>query len=93
MRQQTGFKAAESNAWVYVGRVSSDTVAEDVVKYIKEKTNEEKIICEDLKIIGRNKAFKVGINMNFKEQLYDPGFWPTGTLVRRFDFFRDRQQQ
>lgn len=79
------FQAAESNIWVYVGRVRAEVTQDQVMNYIKEKTKEEKIICEEIKTSGPNKAFKVGINSKFMEQIYSPDFWPRGTAIRRYN--------
>lgn len=88
------FQAAETNIWVYVGRVGPNVTEDHVIKYIKNKTKEdEKITCEELKTIGSNKAFKVGVSHIYKDQMYEPTFWPTGTIIRRFNLnlFRNKQ--
>lgn len=91
--ENTEFTAAESNVWVYVGRVNAGVTCENVTQYVKKKTSEDNIICEEIKIMGHNKAFKVGINSKHREKVYEPSFWPIGTTIRRYNinFFRDRQ--
>lgn len=90
------FTAADSNVWIYVGRVNLGVTSENVIKYIKAKTAEDTLICaEELSTNEVNKCFKVGINSKYKDNVYDPSFWPKGTIIRRFNFkpFRDRSRK
>lgn len=94
--QSSEFKAAEKNVWVYVGGVNANVTKDIIINYVKQKTHLEHIECDELNTIGKNKSFKVGLLSKFQEQVYDPGFWPCGTLIRRFNLFRgkgDHEQQ
>lgn len=96
INETADFTAADSFVWMYVGRVKAGVTSENVMQYIKSKTSEDTVIhVEELKTLGANKSLKVGINSIFKEKVYDPSFWPTGTIIRRFEMklFRDRRDK
>lgn len=91
----SGFQAASANAWLYIGHIKATITKEVIFNYVRSKLNDENIIIEEINIIGPNKAFKLGINMKHKEQLYNPAFWPNGIIIRRynFNFFRNHKSQ
>lgn len=91
-----GFESGVVRTWLYLGRVKKSVDNEIVVKYIKTKLkDDEDVLCEEVNPLGFYKSFKVGVTSKHHEELYKPEFWPTGTIVRRFNFFRpahDRKQ-
>lgn len=86
------FSAADRKIWIYVGRCKSSTTVEDVKKYLATKIPEADIDIEQLISKGSNNSFKIGANENFKNVLYNPDFWPSGILVKRFVFFRENSR-
>ena len=72
---ENSFEAASRKTWLYVGRVQSSVTTEIVTKCIRNKTKtDENIICEQLKTIGTNKAFKIGVDSKYHEMLYNSEF-------------------
>lgn len=87
-----GFEAACPRIWLYVGRCRGDTNEEDIKTYIEKKIATENISVKKLQSKGNNSSFCVGIEGNLEEQLYDPTFWPKGIIIRRYKFFRLRNE-
>lgn len=83
-----GFAAARPRFWIYVGRCKKDTNAEDVKAYIETRIADGNASVEKLQSRGDNASFRVGIEGDVGERLYDPTFWPRGVVVRRYRLFR-----
>lgn len=83
------FKARPSKMWIYVGKVNEGVKSETVKKYIKDKcsvANDGDLVVEELPTAGRSPAFRVGVDNKYYEQLKLPDFWPSGIIIRRYNF-------
>ncbi|KAK9869268.1 hypothetical protein WA026_003021 [Henosepilachna vigintioctopunctata] len=87
----TEFSASPRKIWIYVGRCKSSTTEDDIRRYLNSKISNsvEEFEVEKLNSKGRNCSFKVDADMAVKELLYDPDFWPSGILVKRYFFLRN----
>lgn len=74
---------------MYISRVTHDVEVEDIKTYLKTKTgdDEENIIVKEIKTEGNGlKCYMVAADFKYKEDFYQPSFWPKGVGYRRFDF-------
>ena len=84
-------QAGERTAWLYVGRLSQQTTGSNIKEHFQKKgIDPQDITCEELRTLGTNKAFKVGIPYQCLEQVVDAAYWPKGILVRPFRSPRQR---
>jgi hypothetical protein len=81
-------QAAEQRAWLFVGKLEKSTTAENIIAYMSKRGIPGNIECDELKIIGDKKAFKVGITYTSFNSVSKPEFWPTGILMRSFRLSR-----
>lgn len=82
--EQTSLKPVGNQSLFFVSRVSPETTKEGLSKYLKEKGVEESE-CVDLSPRFRTyKSFKIAVPEQSSHRILDPGFWPTGVLVRIF---------
>ena len=86
-------EAGELAAWLYVGRLSQRMTDQNIREYLQRRgIKQQDITCEELRTMGTNKSFKVGIPYQFLEQVEEPSYWPQGVLVRPFRAPRRRYQ-
>lgn len=91
-----GFISRPSRMWVYVGRADESVTEAKVDEYIRKKcevSNTSDLVVKTLMTKGRSPSFQVGIHPRYYETLLKDEFWPSGILVRRFNFRNDRKQQ
>lgn len=86
-------KAAESRAWVYVGKVNPATTPDSLKAYLNKKFlnnnfTVEEIIKHELNH-SRNKSFKVSFDFELLEEMSKGDSWPKGYIVKRYQFFRE----
>ena len=81
---ESRIQAAESNAWLYIGRLNPDTTSEDLAEYIKENGISGRISCNMVSDTDTSRAFKVGIPLKELDKLYEETFWPTNVICRPF---------
>lgn len=88
------FKGIKPKVWMYLYRVEPDVTEQDIIDYLKQKTNsaDENFIVEDLKANGKYKEYKVAADFSFKNCFYNPSFWPAGVRFKRFDFAYHKQR-
>lgn len=91
-KNEAELQAAEKKAWLYVGQLRESTTVDTVKEYLKKNGVEGDIDCEELNTKGNSKAFKLGIQFNFLEDVENSQFWPVNVRVRRFRFFRGQRQ-
>lgn len=82
------FGAPTPRLWIYVGRCKKDTSEDDVLRYLKRRAPDGTFEVVKLDTKGVNEAFRVSADINLKDSLYDPNFWPSGITVKQFRFFR-----
>ena len=76
-------EVGERRAWLYVGRLSANTTNEKIKNFLVRKDfDQQKMICEELRTQGSNKAFKVGIPLNKLECTENPEFseWTSSSV-------------
>ena len=77
-----------------MGRLSRNTTGTILKDYLQNKgIAASDITYEELRTIGPNKAFKLGIPFHHLEQAEGANFWPKGVLVRPFRAPRRRYQE
>lgn len=85
------FKAADIKIPLLISNVSKDTCEEDIINYIKEKTNEcvtlNKINMRQTKMYN---SFKLYVSKNNINVFLKDDFWPNGISFRRFVHFMYR---
>lgn len=75
VENESEFEAESRKIWLYLERAENNVTNYIVISYIQKKCEtEEEIICEELTTIGKNNAFKIGINEKYHEMLYKPEF-------------------
>lgn len=88
------FRAAERKAWFYVGHAEPETTADDVKEYLRENHPNREFIVEEIKKHvnnkSRNKAYKVGVELDMYEELKNPEMWLEGLIIQEYDFFRGK---
>ena len=88
------FSGAEKKVWLYLYRIKNNATAQKITDYIlkQESFKNEKVMVKE--IPGEStklKRFVVTAPFSKKDELYDPGFWPSGVGIKRFDFGRHRE--
>lgn len=82
----SAFTGAERRLWLYVGRTSEGTAEQAVLGHMREKYPDDEFTATKLAFKGKYPSFKVGAPLRLKEDLQNPDFWPSGVIVRRFNF-------
>lgn len=73
--------------WLFVTKYRNDYTAEQLETYISSKLPGKNIICTQLKNNwGVYNSFKVGVEAEAKEKLFDEDFWPNGIEVSSYLF-------
>lgn len=84
--------ASEKKAWFYLGRLRSDTSAEAVKKFISDSFAGTEASVEKLDSKGENASFKIGVDFDKKDDLFNSSVWPKNSLLKRFLFIRPRNK-
>ena len=93
------FSGTEKKLWLYLYRINIEATAGKIEAYIKRKdpSLEKDIIVKEIPGDSEKlKRFMVSAPFTKKDEFYDPGFWPSGVGIKRFDFRKHRgllQQQ
>lgn len=86
------FKGIKPKVWLYLYRVSKDVTEDDVKIFIKKKNeipDDQEIIVKKLTLENTHlNSFMVAADFKYKENFYNPKFWPKGVGYKRFDFKR-----
>lgn len=94
--QDATFRARPSKMWLYIGKVNEGVGQEVVEKYIKEKcpvSSTNDLIVKQLPTLGRSPSFQVGIDVRYYDKLKLAEFWPSGIVVRRYNFRVNKTRQ
>lgn len=83
-----GFSAPEQKLWLYIGRCNPNTTAEDIHEYLAKKFPGKECDISKLSTKGTNSAFRLGMDVDLQDAIYEPSIWPRGIVVKRFHFFR-----
>lgn len=82
------FKAADVKVPLFISNVSKETCEQDIISYIKEKTNETvslKLI--KMKTSKKYNAYKLFVSKYRLDLFLRDDFWPNGITFRRFVHF------
>ncbi|KAJ4437563.1 hypothetical protein ANN_17708 [Periplaneta americana] len=66
-------RAADQTAWLYVDHLHQSVEQEDLVMLLEENIIRGKTECEELNVMGSNRAFRVGIPFDL-DQAEEPQF-------------------
>lgn len=85
------FRAADIKVPLLISNVSMDTSENDIISYIKDKTNEIVILKKINMRSARNyNAFKLFVSKNKVDMFLNDELWPDGIVFRRFVHFMYR---
>ncbi|KAG8245626.1 hypothetical protein J6590_091372 [Homalodisca vitripennis] len=80
--------AGDKKAWVYLRRLRNDTTMDAVKEFIDKTFVGSNPTVEKLDSKGTNAIFKIGVEYNMKDNLFESTIWPKGAIVKRFLFRR-----
>ncbi|KAJ4429161.1 hypothetical protein ANN_26164 [Periplaneta americana] len=78
-RQEDDIKAADKKVWLYIGKLKPSTTVGNVKKYLSKNGIQGQVECEELTMLGGNKAFKVGISFHYLNITSKANFWSRGS--------------
>lgn len=84
-----GREQTDKKIWLFLSRVPDTIRAENIAKYIEVRTKSNNLCVKKLttkSIRPDNQSFMIGVETEFKEQVYRPSFWPMKIIFSRFDF-------
>lgn len=90
---EDNFSAGPQKAWLHIGRAKPEATADDIASYLKKRFPLKHFTVEKLETNNKLSSFKVGSDFDLLNNLNDPGLWPSGITVRRFNFFRPKISQ
>lgn len=92
--QEATFSAALRRAWLHVGRVNQDAKPEDIRGYLQRRFPGHDFVIEPLprREDAASVSFKVGADLSLLDELNKAEIWPEGVTVRRFKFFRAKNE-
>lgn len=79
--------------FLHVYRLKNDTTNEMLQNYLKKSAPDIKFNCELLNKNESSCSFKVGFPLEKEERVYESSLWPAGAAVRKFRFFRKKEDQ
>ncbi|KAL3280064.1 hypothetical protein HHI36_017571, partial [Cryptolaemus montrouzieri] len=86
-----GFSAKKSYGWIFLSRVQKGTDKGEIVDYLKKKFPNSDFDVTNLNSKSEHHDFfRVQSDLSDVNSLMNPGIWPSGVLVRRYRFFRNR---
>ena len=84
-REETSIKqAVESNIWLHVSRLIPSTEKEHMEEYLRKNGIQGNISCQEVSNRFSNKAFKIGVSLQYRETVYSEDLWPSGIKFRYF---------
>lgn len=84
-------QAVARRAHLHVWRLEKATTRESLSAYIEKALDTTDVVVESLQTKGDYASFKVSVDFDLMDKMYDPQLWPKGTSVSRFKFLRTRQ--
>lgn len=88
---ECNFKAADKMIPIFITNIHSDTTEDDIIKYIRSKTQET--VCLEIinmKKARNHKAYKFLVSRTKLSLYLDENFWPQGIVFRRFMNYKRR---
>jgi hypothetical protein len=84
-REETSIiQAVESKIWLHVSRLLPSTEREHMEEYLRKNGVQGNISCQEVSNRFSNKAFKIGVPLQYRETVYSEDFWPSGIKFRAF---------
>lgn len=71
-------------------RIESETSEIEIKDHIQTITNSDEIECKKMNTKSKYGCFKIGVNLEYKEKVMNPTYWPKGTLISPFFFYPDK---
>lgn len=92
--KSSSFSGAPKYAWIHVGRAGLETDENSVEKHLKLKFPDKKFIVAALpqRDGATSRSFKVGGSLDIVDQLYKSENWPENISIKRYHFFRNRDE-
>ena len=79
------FKSVEKMVDIFLTNVDKLATTDDIEKYILDNFNIQVIEVNKLDIkTNVYNCFKIKINLNDREKLFDASLWPSGIIVNKF---------
>lgn len=83
-----GLQAAPKKAWLFIGKLLTNTTEDQLLNYVKKKIPNEEFSCTKITTSSTSSCFKLGAGYHLRQQLENPEFWPRGVIVRQYIFRR-----
>jgi hypothetical protein len=74
-------KAEKEKAWLYLSRMTQETMIKGVRRSLNRKGIKEEVLVEELKTMRPYKAFKLGFTFEHLQLMENPEFWPQGARM------------
>jgi len=74
-------KAEKKKAWLYLSRMTQETMIKGVRRSLNRKGIKEEVLIEELKTMGPYKAFKLGFTSEHLQLMENPECWPQGARM------------
>nr|XP_023024756.1 uncharacterized protein LOC111512822 [Leptinotarsa decemlineata] len=84
-----GRENPDRKIWLFISKVPDAIEPENIKKYIEERTKSNSTSVKKLTTRNSrtdNQSFIIGIEPQFKQQVYETSFWPKKILFNRFNF-------
>lgn len=91
--EENGIEGVEKRVWLFMSKVKLHVTKEKISKYLTSKPDmtNRKFIVEEISVKRTSsKCFKIGADYDLKDVMYQPGFWPKGIWITRFNFRRNQ---
>jgi hypothetical protein len=88
--ENTSLSVGERKAWLYLGRLKNDTSEDDVKNFVLDTFPGVNVSVEKLESKGTNASFKLGVDFDVREDLFNSAAWPKDSIIKRFLFKRTR---
>lgn len=87
------FRAADIKVPLLISNVSTEASEDDIISYIKDKTNEIVTLKKiNMKSFRKYNAFKLYVSKHKVDLFLNDEFWPDGIVFRRFVHFMYRMK-
>ncbi|CAH0553095.1 unnamed protein product [Brassicogethes aeneus] len=78
--------AASEKLWLYVSKYKTTYTIDELNKFLQGKFPSNSFICKQVKNWGIYSSFRVAVDIELKENLLNPNFWPRGIEVSEYIF-------
>ena len=79
--------------WLYVGKAKLESTESMVREYLEKRfPGREFVVSKVERQSVSTSSFKVGADFDLKDDLYRAETWPSGIMIRRFNFRTEKKQ-